>query len=85
MYELSPQQKFGLLKFHSGYEFFYLNSPNGYGRKIINAQTGTHLDRLCMANRAVRSVPTLEWLCVAAGLGDGELELVDVGVVESSS
>jgi len=75
-------KKFGLLKFHSGYEFFYLNSPNGCGRKIINAQLGTHLDRLCMANNAV---PTLEWLCVAAGLGDGELELVDVGVVESSS
>jgi len=32
-------KKFGLLKFHSGYGTFYLNSPKGYSRKIINAQT----------------------------------------------
>ena len=31
-------KKFGLLKFHSGYGIFYLNSPKGYSRKIINAQ-----------------------------------------------
>jgi len=30
---------FGLLKFHSGYEKFNLNSPKGYSLKIINAQT----------------------------------------------
>ena len=33
-------KKFGLLKFHSGYEKFNLNSPKGYILKIINAQTG---------------------------------------------
>jgi len=33
-------KKFGLLKFNSGYGTFYLNSPKGYSRKIINAQTG---------------------------------------------
>ena len=33
-------KKFGLLKFHSGYEIFYLNSPKGYSLKIINVQTG---------------------------------------------
>ena len=33
-------KKFGLLKFHSGYETFNLNSPKGYSLKIINAQTG---------------------------------------------
>jgi len=32
-------QFFGLFKFHSGYVKFYLNSPKGYNRKIINAQT----------------------------------------------
>jgi len=32
-------KKFGLLKFHSGYGNFYFNSPKGYSRKIINAQT----------------------------------------------
>jgi len=32
-------KKFGLLKFHSGYGKFYFNSPKGYNRKIINAQT----------------------------------------------
>ena len=32
-------KKFMLLQFHSGYEFFYLNSPKGYSRKINNAQT----------------------------------------------
>ena len=32
-------KKFGLLQFHSGYEFFYLNSPKGYSRKYFNAQT----------------------------------------------
>jgi len=30
---------FGLLKFHSGYGNIYFNSPKGYSRKIINAQT----------------------------------------------
>ena len=33
-------KKFGLLKFHSGYGKFNLNSPKGYSLKIINAQTG---------------------------------------------
>ena len=33
-------KKFGLLKFHSGYEKFNLNSPMGYSLKIINVQTG---------------------------------------------
>jgi len=33
-------KKFGLLKFHWGYGKFYFNSPKGYNRKIINAQTG---------------------------------------------
>ena len=32
-------KKFGLIQFHSGYGKFYLNSPKGYSRKIINAQT----------------------------------------------
>jgi len=32
-------KKFGQLKFHLGYGKFYLNSPKGYSRKIINAQT----------------------------------------------
>ena len=32
-------KKFGLIKFHSGYGTFNLNSPKGYSRKIINAQT----------------------------------------------
>ena len=30
---------FGLLKFYSGYGKFYFNSPKGYTRKIIHAQT----------------------------------------------
>ena len=30
---------FGLFKFPSGYRKLYLNSPKGYNRKIINAQT----------------------------------------------
>jgi len=33
-------KKFGLLQFHSGNGKFYLNSPKGYIRKIINVQTG---------------------------------------------
>jgi len=33
---------FGLFKFQSGYRKFYLNSPKGYSRKIINAQTALH-------------------------------------------
>jgi len=32
-------KKFGLLKCHSGYGKFNLNSPKGYSLKIINAQT----------------------------------------------
>ena len=32
-------KKFGLFKFQSGYRKLYLNSPKGYSRKIINAQT----------------------------------------------
>jgi len=35
-------KKFGLLKFHSGYEKFNLNSPKGYSLQIINAQTAEH-------------------------------------------
>ena len=35
-------KKFGLLKFHSGYGKFNLNSPKGYSLKIINAQTVLH-------------------------------------------
>ena len=31
---------FGLFKFKSGYRKLCLNSPKGYSRKIINAQTG---------------------------------------------
>ena len=37
------KKKFGLLKFHSGYGKFYFNSPKGYNRKIINAQTGVDI------------------------------------------
>jgi len=33
----------GLFKFQSGYRKIYLNSPKGYCRKIINAQTGLTL------------------------------------------
>jgi len=29
----------GIFKFQSGYRKLYLNSPKGYSRKIINAQT----------------------------------------------
>ena len=32
---------FGLFKCQSGYRKLYLNSPKGYSRKIINAQTGS--------------------------------------------
>jgi len=32
-------QFFGQFKFQSGYRKLYLNSPKGYSRKIINAQT----------------------------------------------
>jgi len=32
-------RRFGLLLLHSGYGTFYLNSPKGYNRIIINAQT----------------------------------------------
>jgi len=36
-------KKFGLLKFNSGYDNYYLNSPKDYIRKIINMQTdGQH-------------------------------------------
>ena len=35
-------QMFGLFKFQSSYRKFYLNSPKGYSRKIINAQTETN-------------------------------------------
>ena len=33
-------KNFGLFKFQSGYRNIYFNSPKGYSRKIINAQTG---------------------------------------------
>ena len=39
-------KKFGLLEFRSGYGKFYLNSPKGYSRKIINAQTGYQLQTM---------------------------------------
>jgi len=37
---------FGLLQFHLGYEYFYLNSPKGYSWKIINAQTASNVPNL---------------------------------------
>ena len=40
-------KKFGLLQFSSGYGKFYLNSPKGYSRKIINPQTGNYKLRVC--------------------------------------
>jgi len=39
-------KKFGLLQFHSGYGKFYFNSPKGYNRKIINAQTELNINLL---------------------------------------
>jgi len=39
-------KKFGLLKFHSGYGKFNLNSPKGYSLKIINAQTGQYIAKI---------------------------------------
>jgi len=36
---MTTKKNFGLLKFHSGYGKFNLNSPKGYSLKIINAQT----------------------------------------------
>jgi len=39
-------KKFGLLKLHSGYGNFNLNSQKGYGLKINNAQTGVGRCRL---------------------------------------
>ena len=44
-------KKFGLLKFHSGYGTFYFDSPKGYSRKIINAQTDNN--SLLVSKRAV--------------------------------
>jgi len=35
-------QFWGLFKFKTGYRKYILNSPKGYSRKIINAQTGKH-------------------------------------------
>jgi len=39
-------KKFGLLKFNSGYGKMYFNSPKGYSRKIINAQTAENLPKI---------------------------------------
>ena len=36
---MTTTKKLGLFKFNSGYKKLYLNSPKGYRRKIINAQT----------------------------------------------
>jgi len=49
-------KKFGLFKFQSGYRKLILNSPNGYSRKIITAQTGQS-DRL----RSVTVLPCQWW------------------------
>ena len=43
-------KKFGLLKFHSGYGQFNLNSPKGYSLKIINAQTASTRIIFCVNN-----------------------------------
>jgi len=36
---MTTTKKFGLFQFQSGYRKFYLNSPKGDSRTIINAQT----------------------------------------------
>ena len=54
-------KKFGLLKFHSGYGKFYFNSPKGYSRKIINAQTVHNHERhiFCYSKMITSHVETL--------------------------
>ena len=46
-------KKFGLLKFHSGYEKFNLNSPNGYSLKIINTQTDKYTCIVCSLKKGL--------------------------------
>jgi len=39
-------KSFGLFTFQSGYRKLHLNSPKGYSRKIINAQTASNKEYL---------------------------------------
>ena len=43
MYELWQQQKVWAITISFGLWNFYLNSPKGYSKKIINAQTDAHI------------------------------------------
>ena len=55
-------KKFGLLKVHSGYGKFNLNSPKGYSLKIINAQTDKNSTMNTLAFR--RLFPQCSMICV---------------------
>ena len=50
----------GLFKFRSGYRKLYLNSPEGYSRKIINAQTAIHVSLKGLFMGPSLSIFTLE-------------------------
>ena len=60
-------KKFGLLQFHLGYGKFYLNSPKGYKRKIINAQTGyRYFNFICQTDEFPL---TREYMCFGMAPG----------------
>jgi len=54
---------FGLFKFQSGYRKFYLNSPKGYSRKIIYAQTEQYTVQLCLIRYLIRHRLNRAQLC----------------------
>jgi len=53
-------QLFGLFEFQSGYRKFYLNSPKGYSRKIINVQTDKkQIKNIKLSHKAVSNTATV--------------------------
>jgi len=46
----------GLLKLHSGYGKFNLNSPKGYSLKIINAQTGLNISLIILTDINIKNM-----------------------------
>jgi len=67
--------------FHSGYWKFYLNSPKGYSRKIINAQTAWYCIIFHYFSRATYSEVVVDSLWEEEVCVEGLVE-VDVGPVD---
>ena len=69
-------RNFGLFKFQSGYSKLYLNSPKGFSRKIISAQTDTDIKPIPDIWLALFKIPTQHTSDIVKLLGRENAHLI---------